>query len=398
MRKIIAITFIILSFVITAYVWYANSRFNDVTRVFSPYTILTSSWERYKEQFINQDGRVIDYSQQGTTTSEGQSYAMLRAVWVDDKQTFDLVWQWTRENLKRPNDNLFGWKWGEKEDKSFGFLKDGGENTASDANSDIALALILAARRWGNAEYANQATEILKDMWQIETITAGKNRYLIAGNWASSDTEAVINPSYFSPYAWRIFATIDKEHDWESLITPAYDLLRKSGQEPMSSSKSVGLPPDWVILDLKTGALKSPTTANLTTNYSYDAMRVPFRIALDYQWNNEPQAYEYLSSLRFLADEYTSKGKINAQYSHSGDSLQDNESPAMYGAALGYFLINQPELAEKYYQDKIIKLYSNSENAFNTELPYYEQNWLWFGAALYNHQLQPFDSKKAGNQ
>src|SRR5437016_10118896 len=44
--------------------------------------VLTNSWTAYKQQFIQQDGRVIDWMSEGNTTSEGQSYAMLRAVWM----------------------------------------------------------------------------------------------------------------------------------------------------------------------------------------------------------------------------------------------------------------------------------------------------------------------------
>ena len=110
MKRILGIAFILLSIGIFLYVTYANSKYGSVTREFSPYTILSSSWEKYKVKFLNKDGRIIDYSQNNITTSEGQGYALLRAVWMDDKAAFDLVWKWTKENLKRPKDNLFGWR------------------------------------------------------------------------------------------------------------------------------------------------------------------------------------------------------------------------------------------------------------------------------------------------
>src|SRR5262245_50931417 len=56
--------------------------------------ILKESWDAYIAKFIQQDGRVIDHKASGITTSEGQAYAMLRAVWVGDRTSFDKTFQW----------------------------------------------------------------------------------------------------------------------------------------------------------------------------------------------------------------------------------------------------------------------------------------------------------------
>lgn len=381
--------------VITAgIVLYSNSRYSKITRTFSEHTLLTSSWEKYKMEFLNQDGRILDHSQNDITTSEGQSYVLLRAVWVDDKQTFDKAWKWTKENLKRPNDNLFGWRWGKRDNGSYGFMPGGGENSASDADSDIALALILAGHRWVDSSYVDEANKILDDLWKLNTDTANGNRYLLAGNWATSPTEIVVNPSYFSPYAWRIFAQINKDHDWASLIEPAYDLIDLAGKTPLDKPAAVGLPPNWITIEKKTGQIKPTTIANFTTDYSYDAIRVPFRIALDYQWFKDERAKASLTGVcQKLEQDYRRLGKLPRGYTHDGQPLEDKESPAMYATALACFtMLNQP-MAQKMYTEKIIKLYSNDTNTFNKDLPYYEQNWLWFGAAQYNNYLQPLIGK-----
>jgi endoglucanase len=388
MKNIAGYIFIVLGLFVLIAVLYANSKFSMQTRTFSPYSLLNASWENYKTRFINQDGRVIDYSQNAVTTSEGQSYAMLRAVWIDDKQTFDLVWNWTKNDLKRPNDHLLAWHWGKKQDGTYGLLENGGENSASDADSDVALALILAARRWQDQKYVDAAKPLLTDLWQKETATAAGKRYLIAGNWAQDSNTLVLNPSYFAPYAWRIFAEVDKQHAWNSLIAPSYDLLQQVGQEPLDKDHAVGLPPDWVAINRQTGALQAPNLPNLTTNYGFDAMRIPWRISLDYQWNKEPRAKDYLQSFQFLANAYKKDGKLASTYSHDGQVVQASENPVMYSTVIGAFMVTDPNLAQKVYQDKILRLYSNDSNSFNKDLPYYEQNWLWFGAGLYNNHVQ----------
>lgn len=388
MRRIIGGLLIILSIAILGFVLYQNSQYSSTTRVFSPYTLLSSSWENYKVKFINSDGRVIDPSRNNLTTSEGQSYALLRAVWMDDKPTFDKVWNWTKNNLKRPNDNLFGWEWGQRQDGSYGFIENGGDNSATDADSDICLALIFASHRWGDPSYENSAKGIISDLWNLDTDVALGKRYLIAGNWAKSSHQMIINPSYFAPYEWRIFAGVDTSHNWTSLIDPAYAVLNQSTQSNLDTDSSAKLPPDWFALNKQTGQIQATGIPSLKTNYSYDAMRIPWRIYLDYKWFNEPRAKQYLeSSFGILYMDYEKQGKLVSTYSHDGKPLASNEDPAMYATSLGYFLVVHPDIAGSIYQNKIVRLYSNSTNSFNQDLPYYQQNWLWFGAGIYNDLL-----------
>lgn len=387
MIRTIGLICILLGLVIIGYILYRNSPFANTTRLFSSYALLHSSWEKYKQKFINQDGRVVDFNQNQITTSEGQSYALLRSVWTDDKKTFDFVWGWTQKNLQR-TDGLFGWQWGKKPDGGYGILPNGGNNPATDADEDIALALILASHRWHQQNYQDQAKKILTSVWNEETATASGKRYLIAGPWANGDTSIVINPSYFAPYEWRIFAKVDITHQWNSLIDPAYALLTTAGKQTLDKSNAVGLPPDWITLDKKTGVLSPPNQDDFTTNYSFDAMRVPWRIAVDYEWNKNNQAKTYLeNSFGFLKDTYEKDNTLVSGYSHDGLPLQQNEIPVMYATALGYFVVAAPQDAQKIYQQKIIQLYSNDNGTFKEDLGYYDQNWLWFGAALYNHYI-----------
>jgi endoglucanase len=394
MRKLIAFVFFVIGLTMISYALYRSSSRSQKIVTFSNYSLLNGSWTKYKEVYMGPDGRVFDATQNNITTSEGQSYALLRAVWVDDKETFDKVWKWTRENLKTEKSNLFGWRWGKRPDSSYGFLNDADKNSASDADSDIALALILADRRWKNAQYTEDAKKILKDLFEKSTAVIAKKRYLIAGEWAHDDTHIIVNPSYFSPYAWRIFQTIDTSHNWNSLIDPAYELLQKSSFDPLGSQKAVGLPPNWVQIK-KDGSLSKTDIANLTTDYSFDAMRVPWRISLDYIWFHEPRAKEYLTtSFEFLRNEYTSHSLLYSSYNHNGEPLTNYENASMYGTALGYFIVTDKPLADKIYQDKILKLYSTKDDSFSTKMPYYEQNWLWFGAAMYNNYLLDFAPQK----
>ncbi|MCW3134173.1 MAG: glycosyl hydrolase family 8 [Methanophagales archaeon] len=184
-------------------------------------TILNDAWGHYKKYKIASDGRPLcdddskDIDGDGTytenvTVSEGSSYCMLRAVWMNEQETFDKVWNWTKNNLQRCNikevyywnehrwapidelptkyreDQLFAWRWYEDvnntgkdgviyyEYEGEGKLWRDGFDAATDADEDMVLALIFAdslvkTGKWNQTfDYANEAKLILKDIWDKE--------------------------------------------------------------------------------------------------------------------------------------------------------------------------------------------------------------------------------------
>src|SRR3989344_697697 len=165
-----------------------------------PGTVVETIWVSYRDK-IQKDGRTLDRERNYLTTSEGQSYSLLRSVWMDDKDTFDRVLKWTNHNLrKRDGDRLFSWLWGQNPNGHWDVLREeGGINTASDADQDIALALIFANKRWNQSHYMEQAREVLADIWRAEVVTINGRPYLTAGNWAKQENQPTLNPSYFSP-------------------------------------------------------------------------------------------------------------------------------------------------------------------------------------------------------
>src|SRR3989344_4487629 len=133
---------------------------------YNPKSFLLHSWQSYKKDYLYKEGRIIDPARGDSTISEGQSYAMLQSVWMDDKETFDLVWNWTKENLNRDEDNLLAWKWGKKQDGPYGFAEEGDRNSASNGDTDVALALIFAYKRWDDIKYLEDAKNLLTDIWK----------------------------------------------------------------------------------------------------------------------------------------------------------------------------------------------------------------------------------------
>ena len=146
--RFVAALLIVAGLSIAGFAAFKSSDRAEQNLVFADRTLLTGLWDNYKKIYWESgSGRTLDKQQNDITTSEGQSYTMMRAVWQSDRATFDKSWEWTQEQLQR-EDNLFAWKWGLKPDGTYGILTDqGGQNTASDADSDIAVALLMAANK-----------------------------------------------------------------------------------------------------------------------------------------------------------------------------------------------------------------------------------------------------------
>jgi endoglucanase len=336
--------------------------------------VLRESWAAYRTHFIKPDGRVFDPEEDESTTSEGQSYAMLRSAYIDDQDTFEKLWSWTKQNLKRSDGKLFAWKWGNKTDGSVGVL-DG--NTASDADEDIALALIIGGTRWNRPELVAEAKKLLGQIWDIDVIVKKSKAYFGPGNWAKEMDQPILNPSYFAPYAYRLFAKIDREHNWPSVVDTSYDVLNQT-----ASLSRLSLPPDWCNLDLNTGKITFEMDSE-KSDYFMDAIRVPWRISLDWQWNHDIRAKIYLSQLYFLVDCWTQIRTISGPISAAGVMRTNKESLAGFCCILPLFAMLVPETAQQVLQEKISSQYYGG--LWNPDTDYYGQNWAWFGlASMYN--------------
>lgn len=390
-RYIIGTMLIVVAVGIAIGAAYKSSHKSQEQLVFSGNTMVDSLWARYKQNYLEPgSNRTLDKQRGNVTTSEGQSYTMLRAVWVDDKPMFDSSWKWTKDNLDRPDDQVFSWIFGKLPDGSYGILKDqGGVNTASDADTDIAVALLFASNRWGDETYLNEARGIINDIWAHDVITIDGKPYMAASSseTISSSNTAVINPSYLTPFAYRMFAKINPEHDWSGLVDTSYNVLLASMGDKLDKPESSGLPPNWIFIDKKTGKILPANATNLSSDFSYDALRIPWRLSLDWQWYSEPRAKEALSKMSFLEKEWQSNSKINAEYSHDGQKIADYESPAMYGGTIGYFLITNPSLGDTIYNTKLKSIYNPDTQSWKEPLGYYEDNWAWFGIALAEKML-----------
>lgn len=369
---------------------YLSSQNRSTPIVYADNAMLLELWNNYKTSNIEKgSNRTLDKTQANITTSEAESYTMLRAVWMDDKTTFDNSWLFTKNNMQRSADHLLSWKFGKRNDGSYGLMVDsGGVNTASDADIDTALSLVMAYSRWNDPSYLYQAKQMINSIWNQEVVLVDGKPVLVANNIEkNSPYSVVVNPSYFSTYSFKIFGKTDPNHNWKGLVDNSYALLDSLSKDNLGLTSSSNLPPDWVKLNRVNGTIIPNATANLDTNYGYDAMRIPFRLALDYQWFNDPRDVQILEQFKFLGDSWKLNKSLDAVYGHDGKIIDNYQTPAMYGGAIGYFNIADTQAASEVYKQKLETLYSPDRQQWKSNLSYYDDNWAWFGIALTQHYL-----------
>lgn len=336
------------------------------------------SWNYYKKIFINDDGRVIDYQRDSVTTSEGQAYAMRRALMMRDKKTFDKTYNWVKNNLQHKNDKLFAWLWGPKEIGTGGGInyKVIDQNGATDADVEIAIALILASKIWQQESYMEDALAIINDIWNKETIVIKGERILVAGFNQKMDKYVEVNPSYFMPIGFRIFAEVDEKHNWQLLVNSSYVLVNLC----IDNIKS-GLPPDFFYINKATGQI---ILVEGKSDFSYDAIRVFYRFYVDYLLTGDSRAEKILSKSKFFIDRWKRDGIFYTNYKQNGEPKDYNESLGSIALLLPVIKYYDKHVALDIYRRKILMNY-HFEGYWGDPLDYYAQNLVWFGVWLYQN-------------
>jgi endoglucanase len=360
----------------------------DQPMVASEETLLTDLWLAYQEAYIEQGtSRTMDLQDGRVTTSEAQGYTMLRAVWMDDQQTFADSWQWTKDNLQR-DDSLLAGRFGELADGSYGIQDHlGGGTSATGADVDVAFALLMAYSRWQEDDYLYDALPLIDAVWEQSVVLVDGEPVLVADDLQRLDREEVlVNPSHLAPYAYRVFARVDPDHDWLGLVGSSYALLQELVDQPLDAGQPAGLPPDRVDVDRRTGGFSAPD-GDLAGQDGSDAPQLPWRLALDHAWYGEERALRLLEGQDVLAREWTELGRLVAPYGGDGTPDADHAAPAVYGGAMGYFSTVRPDLADEVYTDELLSLYDPDTRDLTQQLGYYDSNWVWFGMALHLDEL-----------
>lgn len=157
-----------------------------------------------------------------------------------------------------------------------------GTGSATDADCDMAFALIQAHNAWGDTtgryNYGDEAKTMLNNIQTYDCYngTGGQGTsYPWAGpmlnpgdSWGQAG-QSDFNASYVDPFTWNAFYNFDHNSFWTQLTSNCLTVIAGS------ANPQTGLIPDWC------NPQNYGPAPNYPNNdiYSFDACRVPFRLA-----------------------------------------------------------------------------------------------------------------------
>ena len=244
-------------------------------------------WDTQNDSYCVIEESHDSYKKRGCTVSEAIGYSMLISFFLNDFTAFNSLWTYNKGYRDYMESNLMPWKVGTYSYEST--LSPSNSSSAADADLDIATALILAYYSTGNQMYLDDAILIATAIWEKEI---SPKHMIYSGNTATWTKEtSAFNLSYFSPIALKLFALVDKAHDWTDVLNTMYTYMQAV------QAKGPGLIPDWTDVNGSPIDPKNGSAGSTYWRFFHEAVRVPWRIAWDYYWTQDARAQQVLTGM-----------------------------------------------------------------------------------------------------
>jgi endo-1,4-beta-D-glucanase Y len=288
------------------------------------------------------------------TVSEGIGYGMLISVNMNDKTLFDDLWGYY--NLHSDPNGLMIWLI-----DSLGIPLLGQNGSATDAEEDVAYALILADRQWGSSgsvNYLQAGINVINKIYQYEIDTV----FNLPKSGDEPGSIYRVNASYFAPAYYRAFKYYSGNSGWDSVITGCYNFLF------FINNDTTGLVPDWC---LPNGNPMPPCPPPYSCRYTYyyDANRTPWRISMDYLWYGNPLSNNFCSLISTFARNIGSSF-IKDEYALNGTPLgilHNNAFLGPFGAGAMATNFSFQNFCDSIYKENV-NTYSTGWNYYNSSL------------------------------
>ncbi|AXB55924.1 glycosyl hydrolase family 8 [Flavobacterium fluviale] len=274
-----------------------------------------NNYDLWKTNFVEtcSNGRYrVKFDPSSQTVSEGIGYGMLLSAYKADKDLFDGLWLYYKDNVN--GNKVMNWKIN-------GCSETIGQNGATDAELDAAFALIVADYQWGSTGNINYKTDATALISAIKNYEVEANTYVLKPGDQFGGSQ-ITNPSYFSPAYYRAFGVFTNDITfWNQVAAKSYTVINNN----LTVNNAVGgLVSDWCEAS---GAYSSQAGGynNGGKSYTYDAARTPWRIAVDYLWYGNADAKTYakkssdfvrvnLGGSANIKDGYNQNGTVNGQW------------------------------------------------------------------------------------
>jgi endo-1,4-beta-D-glucanase Y len=352
------------------------------------------AFERWRDEIVTSDGargglrtRRPDTpdGQANSTVSEGIAYGMIIAVMMDDQAMFDGFWTYARCFLNKSG--LMDWYIAPDGQKPIAV------GAASDADEDMAWALIMADRQWGGAgslgeSYASIALRLIDAIYNTEVDhDRWPDMFLPGDDWRGRD---VFNPSYFAPNQYRLFGEVSGNAGaWQRVVDRGYEVLERSLNDASGNRKN-GLVPAWC------DSSGTPVEAfpGAMTNYQYDSARTPFRMAQDYALSRDERARAYLARTSAFFANIGADALVDG-YTLDGKPAPDPRSPAQNpGSAVFVACAAAGAMHDPKYADFVEAAYARVRTGqLLTRSRYYNHCWTVLGLLMLTGNLNELPAR-----
>lgn len=223
-----------------------------------------------------------------------------------------------------------------------------GNKSASDADLDVAYALVLADKQWGSCHGVDYAAHA---RWVIEAVASAdmhrRGRYMLLGDWVAPTDRAnydTTRPADFMPGHFRGFQQFMDQAWWVQVVDNGYWLLDRM---QTTHASGTGLLPDFIEAadsdDPRPAAPKSQASDE-DGLFGHQSSRVPLRIGTDYVAYGDLRAKRVLERMNafFEVGSDGDPARIVDGYNLGGEPLGSGESMA-FTAPLGVAAMSDPK-------------------------------------------------------
>lgn len=224
------------------------------------------------------------------TVSEGHGFGMLIVVAMApfDRQArsiFDGLLKYKLAHPSGENGALMAWAQNQQ-------CRDvEGDASATDGDFDIAYALLLAHKRWGSRGKYDYEAEAIRMIDALAKSTLHPKHHILLGDWARySDTHyGGTRLSDFMPSHMRSFYEATGDKRWRDALSRSYEIVDSLQRR---HAPKTGLLPDFAV---KATQAPKPAPSHWLEaehdgQFSWNANRTPWRIAMDYVLDGDKRA------------------------------------------------------------------------------------------------------------
>jgi endo-1,4-beta-D-glucanase Y len=333
--------------------------------------IVLKAYLQWKQRYLVKSTAVpgdykIAFNARNWTVSEAMGYGMLVTVQMAgaDPQARDIFDGLNRFRKRYPssvNPAFMSWQ-----------IKDEARveknDSATDGDMDMAMALLMAETQWGGEQYAKEALPLIR---QLGKTLVRPDFSLRLGDWddEESKSQTGTRPSDFTTAHFRAFFRATGDPLWRGLEDKCYAILEQLQQD---YAPGTGLIPDFAVRGQNGNWKPAPPGFLEGKNdgaFGYNSCRVPWRIGFSAVYDKDPRARKILDRLMAWAVRSPAKPRdFMAGYRLDGKALANYSEPsfssptgvAAMATEKGEWLDQAFELAAEkpvdYYSDSIALL------------------------------------------